>query len=406
MKRTLNVNLATGSHLLRTKLPIEVRDARLRLVDTLVGSGEVQLDPGVYRVSAVLDDGREHVEIVTIDAVADASSQSLTLGERVRDEPDARGWDSVVEHMVLPARTPSRFTKQVVGVGEGGWTWSFGIGGQSYSDQLDLPTGWLAFDEPRPFVPTFYFDVQQHAWTHDDWGFRASGQKIGMATFGNSRWRWSVSLPVFVGRHPETLVYLDDPTARRGDAPDCIVRPDTASPDARPLALIAPWRMVASAMQHMLVERRYAHAAKVAEAASDLLLYKYQDPVAAALGALVLYRIGRLGEHAAWVDNLARDFPWLPDGRILKAALLFAKADDASGDEAVELLLSCIGDRASYKEERVLFTDSYSLLIEGLRRYRAKPRYAARCGPALEQLADTYPHVEWDLPTFTVRRPQ
>ncbi len=56
--------------------------------------------------------------------------------------------------------------------------------------------------------------------------------------------------------------------------------------------------------------------------AARLLLTKYSDPVAAALGGLILYRLGRLAERQEWVENLSRDFGWLRDGQILCAAFL------------------------------------------------------------------------------------
>ena len=55
--------------------------------------------------------------------------------------------------------------------------------------------------------------------------------------------------------------------------------------------------------------------------------------IAVALGGLTLHRYGRLRERQDWIENLARDFAWIPDGRILLAALLmndrecFARAD-------------------------------------------------------------------------------
>lgn len=398
MKPTLTVNLATDSFLLRSSLPIEIRDSRLRLAGTLRGSGSLPLDPGTYRVSAVLGDGREYAEIVSLGEGADAS---LTLGEYVAEDVE-RG-----QTPALPASVEERDVD---------WPNLEGFGVRQrmarkdpLADRLSGKPGrnaampwppgrWLAHLQ-APLVLSTCDGAIEHASKRDEWGFRATDREIGVAKFRGRDACWRVSLPVFVGRYAESMLYLDPSTAHRGDAPDCVVKLDTLQDEVRPLALIAPWRTVASAMQHMLIERQLTHAANVAEAASDLLLYKYQDPVAAALGALVLHRIGRLGEHSVWVDNLARDFPWLPDGRILKAALLSAKADDAARDEAVELLLSCV-------DTRVLFTDSYSLLLELLRRHQAKPSHATRCGEALEHLAAVWPQVEWDLPTFTVCEPR
>jgi len=56
--------------------------------------------------------------------------------------------------------------------------------------------------------------------------------------------------------------------------------------------------------------------------ADEALYHKNEDPVSAAAGAYVLYRLNRLEGREHWVENLASRFPYMADGSILQAAML------------------------------------------------------------------------------------
>lgn len=233
-------------------------------------------------------------------------------------------------------------------------------------------------------------DAVEFASTASEWGFCADGERLGVAEFSGDGNIWSVSLPTFVRAAHEAADV-------RAGVCDCTVRFRESGAGVMPLALIASWRTVASTVQHMLLEHRYEQAASVAELAKELLMYKYSDPVGATLGALVLHGIGKLREKEDWLKNLALAFRWLPDGRILRAALLLASKDETERNSAFDMLLACV-------EERALFTESYSLLLTLLRRPRVREDQENRRIAALSTLSERYPCVEWDTLTFTTRR--
>ena len=55
--------------------------------------------------------------------------------------------------------------------------------------------------------------------------------------------------------------------------------------------------------------------------ATQLLNEKYEDPVAAAVGAYGLLKFGN-NDRRDWIKNLCNDFSWLPDGAAIEAEYL------------------------------------------------------------------------------------
>jgi hypothetical protein len=86
------------------------------------------------------------------------------------------------------------------------------------------------------------------------------------------------------------------------------------------------------------------------------------------------------------VRNLARDFDWLNDGKVLLALLL--SRDETRREEALSLLL-----QASAKP--TMFTESYSLMLDLLRRWPGTGHEDQR-QQALETLAGMSPYTDWD----------
>ena len=68
-KGKLTVKLETDSYFLGSAANIEVRDSSFTLVDSDVRSHKtLELDPGLYEVSAVLQDGQKHRKMIQLDA--------------------------------------------------------------------------------------------------------------------------------------------------------------------------------------------------------------------------------------------------------------------------------------------------------------------------------------------------
>ncbi len=102
----------------------------------------------------------------------------------------------------------------------------------------------------------------------------------------------------------------------------------------------------------------FFHASRLSDMAGAALRDEVQDPLLATLGAYALLRTDIDNKRAQWVENLAKGFPWLPDGAILLARLL-----ERQGNRQ--------GARALYLEGALrgppLCTDGLSMLLEGLR---------------------------------------
>ena len=107
------------------------------------------------------------------------------------------------------------------------------------------------------------------------------------------------------------------------------------------LPATAPWSVstvvrddrVASALSYFTAGDETA-AAFLAETALDLLFGKLLNPMAASAGAYILVDrwmrqlgTGNPPQWLSWVDNLAKWFPWLPDGQILRGAVALAGKD-------------------------------------------------------------------------------
>jgi hypothetical protein len=156
--------------------------------------------------------------------------------------------------------------------------------------------------------------------------------------------------------------------------------------------LPAPERRVASAVHGLIESGNVVHAVDLLESATELLASKYQDPAGAALGGLLLQRLGRLEPHAGWVENLARDFPWLADARILLAAVL---RNTSERDRGLDVLLSAA-------RQPLLFADALSLALALLRRWPDRARFAERQA-AQAALADAAVDVDFSGVVLTQR---
>lgn len=112
----------------------------------------------------------------------------------------------------------------------------------------------------------------------------------------------------------------------------------------------------------------------ILEQANEALFKKFDNPLAAVAGGLALINarrwnvnqdsaLARVSQWSAWLDNLAYQFPWIPDGAILKAwdELLGSEGDR---DAARASLLDAFGRGIPY------YSACFKLLLDGLRAVR------------------------------------
>jgi hypothetical protein len=311
----LRVEIRSPSVLLTTLLPVEVRDAEQKLVDTLRGGSHgIDLPVGLYSVTALLGNGRREPRLVQIEG-----GRTTTV---LFDPPPmgaARSYDAM--EAMLAGRAFLRVSAEVaitlaspgvavVHVGRGRWLVT--------PERLD--------------------------WEGVPWLALAGGGEVVR-----------VALPI-------------NPAGTTADERSCIVEASWSSVERiragrlRVRVAPAPERRVTAAIQGLAESGNLVHGAEFASMATELLQDKYSDPVGAALGGLLLHRIGRLADRTEWVENLARDFPWLPDGRILLSALLADSGKATQRRRGLALLL------AATSRMPTMFSDSYSLAISLLRR--------------------------------------
>jgi hypothetical protein len=104
-------------------------------------------------------------------------------------------------------------------------------------------------------------------------------------------------------------------------------------------------------------------AAEIVQQASDALFQKFENPLAAVVGGYVLLSTDAdqgKDRWPDWLDNLARRFPELPDGAILRARWLLNQGGEKNIEQAHNLLYESVERGLPY------FTTGVVWLIEGM----------------------------------------
>jgi hypothetical protein len=335
----LQVRVENKSYFLSQNLPYVVRDASMAFVTqgTVGEKGVEDLPEGYYSVEVITPSGAPHTELVHIQA---DTTVELVLDDE--DEPD----DAVHEE----PRAPSPPTDE-----------------DTFQPQL---------------VDTKFCTARQNknGWTFSPVA-KLDGVPTGQFSSGDDH-DWVISLPLNPQGGEEELREARVSFERIPGRP------------TRPVVRFSKQRRVSRMVDGVLRHNTVAAAGLLDEAAG-LLLYKYDDPPAAALGGLTLFRFGRLRERQGWIENLARDFTWLPDGQILCAALLMDDDDQTERDRGLELLL-----RAT--PQRPLYADGLSLANYLLRRWPDTGSSDARA-QRLSVLSDFSCTARWDDVMLTTR---
>lgn len=350
---TLDVSFKSSSVFLGDNLPVEVRDAASRLVTRSTGRFRQQLDAGLYVVEATVPGGMRLSEVVQVKAGEEtlvvlqtrkpgrAAGQGATeAGEPERDEErDEEREEGEARNLVaaeddLPA---IELLDQV------DCTLLEGAGSRWVFDAVPAPSG----------TPTARF--------------RAGGTVI------------TVSIPAY-------------PSAKAEERP-CTVTFRRVGGRVRADVGFARQRRVAWTLEGLVKSGDSVSTAELFRNADHVLFEKYRDPIAAALGGLTLHRLGRLRERPWWVENLARDFSWIPDGRVLLAALLERERDERARMRGLDAL---VGSAVL----RPVFADGRALALKLLRSWPDDDRGDAR-RQALRAIAAEPGSVDWDAMAFT-----
>ena len=336
----LNVRVEDNSLWLTNNLPFVVRDASLTVVGRgTTGSPAMTLPVGLYSVEAVTPRGRSMQELVRVDPATPVdvvvTEDSGRNAGPGDGQDDADGMRGAVDATLTGTTACALLTQDA-----GGWT--FGP------------------DQVLTAVPTATFRLDGRDWT--------------------------ASLPL-------------NPQGRKEDETTCRVELDLSASLPRLGVRFTEQRRVGRAVDGMLRHHEVMAGAELLDQAASLLLAKYSDPASAALGGLTLHRYGRLRERQDWIENLARDFAWIPDGRILLAALLMNDRDARDRARGLGLLVDAT-------EARPLYTDGMALATDLLRRWPDADRKDERA-ERLERLAAYACVTDWDsVPLVTGREDQ
>lgn len=279
----------------------------------------VSLPPGLYSVETYAASGAPLSQLIRVEAgkraevqLTEPAPQSATK-PKSRSKSRSKAADIDLSRFEFDPPTSGSSQTSVLLDGGHGWTAA-----------TPTPTGWsFEPDDHLKTVPVVRVVHGEHAW--------------------------DVSLPVNPGSAMAETCTLDriEPLPEPGVLPVSVGFP--------------PERGVAHFIEGQLKHNTYSPNTDVLDEATTLLNSKYDDPAAAALGGLTLNRFGLLLERASWVENLARDFPWLVDGRILLSALLRDGSDD-DRERGLALLLDAA-------RERPLYADGLSLALDLLQRW-------------------------------------
>lgn len=362
----LEVKVESQSMHFGYSVPVEIRDSNMRLVEQSTRARQFNLSPGLYQVSAVLEDGREHRELVEIKKDATAKIQ------------------------LSAAEPPSPPTQQQQPAGEMPLAVGPQTGGLAISSYNVEPRYTQRADSPPQ--QNMSSQSARESKLVGVTGAKLLRETPGQWIFGSAGPIDAVPSATVRVANRETTISL--PTSPQSSDDTCAVRVDYKEHSSRVTAWITPERIVANALMNMLASRQVRSAVQMAEEATELLRQKYSDPTGAALGALILHKVGRLERLESWVRNLAQDFPWLADGKILVASINFERRSNM--DEVRALAIDA-------SKRRPLFTDCYAILLDVLRRWPRDGDGEWR-RQALEALTVHSPFVDWDSICFSLSR--
>lgn len=353
---TLVVELSSPSRFLTANLPIEVRDSRHALVQIVKHRGDLTLPVGLYTVTAVLEDGSTDSRTVSV------RSNTTT---RVEFEPPIGEW----------------FTEQDIA--------ATGIVAMNLVDTSAPLTGSLTGSLIEG-TPGSIHEVAD--------GVHLLGAPLGLEIDRLSNGHLAVELQraerAWICLSIRDVIVWQALPLDFGssEARRCVLRIEGAR-----LELDLPReRRVTNALRGMVDSGKVGDAIALADDASALLASKYSDPIGAALGALILERFGQLGRHAAWVENLARDFAWLADGGIALAAVLSKHHERRHRDRGLAALFELD------EQHLPIFSDAFSLALALLRSWPDSER-RGECDRKLASLATTLARFDFDTTFSTMR---
>lgn len=357
-------------------VPVEVRRPNLSLVARTLSSQPLEVEPGDYFVIAVLPAGQEMSSFVKVD---EGEKKEVNLSPAPEDESPHEGHE--LSHFFLkgPARKPPERGEEPKKESEGrprrrrGRTRGGLKGGETRSAPSDLTLGNVFFEKAMndevelrgadnarnwPRLRVFEGNVLSGELARADHllvppmpdpavvQIRVSGRNRPLlAQFLRQGARpLNVALPAWA--EATCTVVL-----KRGAA-------GIADPEVQLAHHVAD--LLLRYQERSLFEQAVTATQSPAMNAEGLLRDKEGEPIAAAVGAYALLRLGSLERLHGWTENLMNWFAWLPDGVVIRGEHLARLGDH---DAALEVFLR-LPPRGL-----PLFSEGLSYVINRLRLY-------------------------------------
>lgn len=364
------------SHELRSLiLPIEVRKSNLALVAQTLTTQSVDLEPGIYYVTARLPAGQELFNRVT---VVEDQADTVALAPEPEDE-SPHEWLEVDSYITGQSPASSSSVSSLEGLGT-----------QKIVAKLRAFSGNVLLGETT---------------ARDDqaWLIPRSAQSQGVAKFdlfpGDVRFvqllqpgisPLNVALPISPLTSPQIPIRIPASIGCQlilTLQPDGLLSVDILLQHPAADALLRYF-------QRGLLEQAATMSTSDALQAEQLLGEKQSHPIAAAAGTYALLRLGDLDRLHNWTENLKNWFTWLPDGTAIRGEHL---ARLGKHEEALAAFLE-LSSRGL-----PLFSDGLSYTVDRLRLYSTIAELEARseAQTILKQLQRFVPFVDFRKPFLT-----
>jgi len=383
---TLSFELGFKSdELRRLDLPVEIRKPNMALVRRALASEEVEVGPGTYYVGIKMPAGQE--SWVEVKVPEGDGYERVRLGPEPDDEPESESEE--LRRYFAPAYIPpplegltylALIIAAAVGVIAGA-----GLG-YSFTETYVKTFTALAAAAGAGLSVLLLSKALRPGYTAVKRRMREarlrtfSGNVLRGAYEAEKRWSPDAETTVktedvveiaFEGRNRDQIVQLlqtGEPAVNVmlpawGDGGCRVVL--KKQPDARYTLEVHLQHTEAELLLRYWEQGRWQLAADAAESsavsAQELLRMKRKQPIAAAVGAYVLLRLGALERLHDWSENLMHWFEWLPDGAAVRGEHLAR-----SGEHKKALRAFCT------LRERGLpyFSDGLSYAVDRLRLYR------------------------------------
>lgn len=347
---------STSSELNALDLPVEIRKPDLTLVARSLTSQPVELAPGTYYITARLPAGQQLYCTVEVEKDKDAKA---TLAP----EPEgasAHEWQEVQHYFLGPSDPSPQASKH--GPARSGLVRPFPGSQSSGAESVEGSGGLESLGALSPTAKLRGFLGNVLQGTHL---LRADQGWLSFLSPGTPEYSVYAVFPgdtklVQLLQPEAPAINMVLPASQQQGCQLVLIRQPNGlySLDANLVHQVA--NTLLRYMQRGFLEQATTMTGSPALSAEQLLYQKIGEPIAAAVGAYALLRLGDLERLHDWTENLRNFFAWLPDGITIRGEHL---ARLGNHDEALTVFL------ALPSRGLPIFSDGLSYALDRLRLY-------------------------------------